>query len=85
MIFNLQKNKNGTLQDEAIAWIVGLITISLALFLSFNSVYEATDDIKKSAPKLTYKFPSTYIHTFLLTKVSSEDALKINEKKDKTY
>ncbi len=72
-MMDLRFNKKGGLGTDIVAWVFGLLLIFTALYFTFDIVVSEADLYEKAAPELSYKFPATFIHSFLMKQISDED------------
>ena len=59
-----------------VLWVVTLVVCSVVMYLAFSSSNAFNDDIEESVPELSYEFPKVFVNTFLMLKISDEDAQK---------
>jgi len=79
------KNKKAGLHESVPSWIVGILVISISLYITFSTVNTSTKDLKETPPTLTDKFPAVFLQTFLMQEIEKEDKESINSQKDKLY
>lgn len=73
------------LYQEAILIAISILVVSLTLYLGLNYVSGTKASLEKSGPEFSYKFPASFVHAFLYTKVSKEDVKVLNLDENKVY
>ena len=57
-----------------VLWAVTLVVCSVVMYLAFSSTSALNDDIEESVPDLLYEFPRVFVNTFLMLKISDDEA-----------
>ena len=64
------------LLSSYVLWAVTLVVCSVAMYFAISSSNSFNDDIEESVPELSYEFPKAFVNTFLMLRISDEDAQK---------
>ena len=57
-----------------VIWVITLVVCSVVMYLAISSSNAHNNNIEKSVPELSYEFPKTFVNTFLMTKITQEEA-----------
>ena len=68
-----------------VLWVVTLVVCSVVMYIAFSSSNASNDDIEESVPELSYEFPKVFVNTFLMLKISDEDAQEHFEDSSRDY
>lgn len=80
------KNKKAVMAYQEIlliAFSILLIGISLYMVTKFSNT--ANNDFTNLAPEISYQFPATYVHSFLMMPIDKSDIGALNLNKSKSY
>ena len=82
----LKKNKKGVmLYQELILVVFSIVVIGISLFIVSYSSNASLDKISSQTLDLNYKFPATFIQSFLYQELSEDDKNKLNLNSDEIY
>lgn len=79
------KKKSQMLYQESMLIVFSILLISITLYLALNYVSGTKVTIEKSAPDLSYKFPASFVHGFLYTKVADVDVKSLGLDENRVY
>ncbi len=78
-------NKKGSLAQEMLPFIIGLLIIYFSLFFLSKLMISTSEHIEKSPPELTYEFPATFIYSFLNYELTDSEKSQMDLNPNSTY